>query len=105
MRKRKRNKSMSLRKAEASLQKYYDKLGISKTRKNKTSPYEIPDYSCGDHRTRYPSVGEGIGNGSKKKHNTYTGTDIVGIATMHKSNAVPVRRGTNEAIEIAEMGS
>ena len=29
--------------------------------------------------------------------------DIVGIATMHKSNAVPVMRGTNEAIEIAAM--
>jgi hypothetical protein len=101
MRKRKRNKSMSLRKAEASLQKYYDKLDISKTKVS--SPHEIPNYKC--EGTQYPSLGTGIGNGAKKTHNIYTGTDIVGIATMHKSNAVPIRRCTNEAIEIAQMGS
>ena len=33
----------------------------------------------------------------------YTGDLIVGIATMHKSNAVPVMRGTKHAEEIAKM--
>jgi hypothetical protein len=31
-----------------------------------------------------------VGNGFKKEENKYTGTLIKGIATMHKSNAVPV---------------
>ena len=44
-----------------------------------------------------------IGNGSKKESNTYTGTEIAGIATMHKSNAVPVRKDSNDAIDIANM--
>jgi hypothetical protein len=33
----------------------------------------------------------------------YTGDLIVGIATMHKSNAVPVMRGTSQAEDIAKM--
>ena len=97
----KKRKPLSLRKAEASLQKYYDKLGISKTKVS--SPHEIPSYKC--EGTQYPSLGTGIGNGAKKTHNIYTVTELVGIATRHKSNAVPISRGTNEAIEIAKMGS
>lgn len=33
----------------------------------------------------------------------YTGDLIVGVATMHKSNAVPVMRGTSQAEDIAKM--
>lgn len=46
-----------------------------------------------DHRERYPSVPMNpIDNGSCRKvePQKYTGTLIKGIATMHKSNAVPV---------------
>ena len=46
-----------------------------------------------DHRERYPSVPMNpIDNGSCRKIEPmkYTGTLIKGIATMHKSNAVPV---------------
>jgi len=96
-----KNKKSSLRKAEVALQKYYDKIGISKDKV--PSPHRVPSYKSEDKQ--YPSKGTGIGNSSKKTQNVYTGTDIVGIATMHKSNAVPIRRGTNEAIEIAQMGS
>ena len=39
---------------------------------------------------------------SKKKENVYTGTEIIGIAQLHKSNAVPVR-GKKQATEIANM--
>ena len=34
----------------------------------------------------------------------YTGDLVIGIATMHKSNAVPVMRGTEQAKEISRMG-
>lgn len=39
----------------------------------------------------------------KKEIPKYTGDLIVGIGTMHKSNAVPIMRGTKQAEEIAKM--
>ena len=43
-----------------------------------------------------------VGNGFKKEENKYTGTLITGIATLHKSNAVPVIN-KNQIEEIARM--
>ena len=42
------------------------------------------------------------GNGSKKGTKVYTGNYIKGIATMHKSNAVPITSG-EQAIEVSQM--
>jgi hypothetical protein len=39
---------------------------------------------------------------AKKEPSVYTGTEIIGIAQMHKSNAVPVR-GKKQAEEISRM--
>jgi hypothetical protein len=50
-----------------------------------------------------PSLGNGVGVATKKEATRYTGDLIVGIATMHKSNAVPVMRGTDQAKDIAAM--
>lgn len=65
------------------------------------------------HREKYPSLMEqqmksgtykpsasGMG---KKEPMKYTGDLIQGIATMHKSNAVPVMKGTDQAKDIARM--
>ena len=50
----------------------------------------MPDYKVDQsHREKYPSQAE-IGVAFKKQPNTYTGTLIKGISTLHKSNAVPV---------------
>lgn len=38
----------------------------------------------------YPSLGMGVGVAVKVEPQRYTGTLIKGIATMHKSNAVPI---------------
>lgn len=43
------------------------------------------------------------GYAPKRESQQYTGDLICGIATMHKSNAVPVMRGTKQAEEIAKM--
>lgn len=57
--------------------------------------------------TTYPSLktSDVIPGGPtpKRESQQYTGDLIVGIGTMHKSNAVPIMRGTNEAKEIASM--
>lgn len=50
---------------------------------------KMPEPYKSDHREKYKS-GDGIGVTFAKKPNEYTGTLIKGIATMHKSNAVPV---------------
>ena len=39
---------------------------------------------------------------SKKQANVYTGTEIIGISQMHKSNAVPIR-SKKAAVEVATM--
>ena len=67
-----------------------------------------------DHREKYPSLMEQAvkdgtftkmgGEGMRRKEPMkYTGDLIEGIATMHKSNAVPVMKGTNQAKDIAKM--
>ena len=43
------------------------------------------------------------GSAAKPERKVYTGDLIVGIATMHKSNLVPVMRGTSQAEDIAKM--
>ena len=50
---------------------------------------------------RYES-GDGIGVTFARKENVYTGTLIKGIATMHKSNAVPIIN-EEQAHEVARM--
>ena len=42
------------------------------------------------------------GNGSKREAKVYTGDYVKGIATMHKSNAVPITSG-EQAIEVSQM--
>ena len=57
--------------------------------------------SAENHRERYPS-GDCFGRTtSKKEENRYTGSYIKGIATMHKSNSVPV--GNADPKEFATM--
>ena len=53
----------------------------------------------------HPSLDFTFNNDSmkKKESKVYTGDFIIGIATMHKSNSVPVTRGSNMAVEIAKM--
>jgi hypothetical protein len=61
----------------------------------------MPEYNVSNHREKYPS-GDGIGVTFAKTPNTYTGDKLIGIATMHKSNSVPVF-SQEDAIEIARM--
>jgi hypothetical protein len=56
----------------------------------------------GSEQPRIPSRDTGAGNATLAPAKVYTGTKVKGIATMHKSNAVPVF-SDEEAVEISRM--
>ena len=49
-----------------------------------------------------PSLNTAGGSATKSATKVYTGTKVMGIATLHKSNAVPVFN-SEEAVEISRM--
>jgi len=65
-------------------------------------PMESVKQEANDHREKYKSVSMTTGNTHKKENMKYTGTLITGIATMHKSNAVPVLN-EQDAKDISNM--
>ena len=72
-------------------------------RTSKPKAYEPPKLRETKH---YPSLSNSIGgNGARKEPMKYTGErKLLGIATMHKSNMVPIfEDNKHEAIEIARM--
>jgi hypothetical protein len=110
-RKRKaKNKTKRLKAAEVEHEKFLQKMGVSDSQLKEKLYDEygkrkhygtIPDYS--EHQATATLSNRVAGNGAAKERNVYTGDLIVGIGTMHKSNAVPIMRGTNEAKEMAKM--
>ena len=110
-RKRKsKNKTKRLQAAEVEHEKFLQKMGVSDSqlkeklydKYGKRKHYgQIPDYS--EHQATAALSNRVAANGAAKESQKYTGDLIVGIGTMHKSNAVPIMRGTNEAKEIAAM--
>lgn len=59
------------------------------SRKESFKPY-VQEKTFRRETPDIPSLGMGIGVATKKESQKYTGTLIKGIATMHKSNAVPI---------------
>ena len=51
---------------------------------------------------QYPSRDDSIGSTARREPQQYTGTLVRGIATMHKSNAVPVI-SDEQAVDISRM--
>ena len=74
--------------------------------KTKTAFKELKVSPAFQRETKhYPSIDSGIGIATKKEAMQYTGErKLLGIATMHKSNMVPIfEDNKHEAIEIARM--
>ena len=81
------------------------------TARKKPAQYQTPDEvktyewkppASYRETTNYRSANTGVGNALAQPKKEYTGTLIKGIATMHKSNAVPVIN-QEEAESIAKM--
>lgn len=63
---------------------------------------KIPTYQFRGCEDRIPSKPDTVGVAAAVPTQTYTGTAILGIATMHKSNAVPVF-SEQDAVDITHM--
>lgn len=87
-----------LRSKGLALSQLKDKLPHNK-KGRRVGVYELPDLKV----EKSTETSDRIGNGFKRKENRYTGEEIVGIGTMHKSNSVPVLRGSSTAKDLASM--
>jgi hypothetical protein len=72
---------------------------IKSTSNQLTYKLSVP---VGRETVRHPSLNTGNGVATKALPKVYTGTNMLGIATMHKSNAVPVFN-SEAAVEISNM--
>jgi hypothetical protein len=99
-RKQKQSKSKKLQKAQAEHEKWLAKIGVGKTKAQHTN--EIPDYKTSD---TVPLGNNIAGHGPAKESMVYSGErQLLGIATMHKSNMVPVFADRKEdAKDISSM--
>lgn len=83
-----------------------NKWGVPEKSKKTTTSVELPTIAKSIKRDTGPRPASlntwNVGAVSSKSTQQYTGTAIVGISTLHKSNAVPVF-SQQEAEEIAKM--
>lgn len=82
------------------LKKKYEPKKALKPSSKVTSPTVNTTYRR--ETPHIPSLNSGLGVATKAAPKVYTGTLIKGIATMHKSNAVPILN-EQDAIDIAKM--
>jgi len=102
-RKRKTKRAPGWQKAKAEHDAWLRKMGVHPDQlktKEKSSGASIPKYS--ENRTAIPTSDRIGPIEGKRKVQEYSGDYVVGLATMHKSNIVPVGRGNN-AEDYAKM--
>ena len=100
--KRKVNKKPGHAAAQAKHDAWLKKMGVHPSQlknKEKSSGSQIPSYTV--HRA-IPTSDRITAIAGKAKANVYSGDYITGLATMHKSNTVPVGRGADPK-EFAQM--
>lgn len=73
-----------------------------KVDKSLSSSYNLRIPEGRNTTSHIKSLDSGLGSATLKPRQVYTGTMVKGIATMHKSNAVPVF-SNEDAVEISKM--
>jgi hypothetical protein len=93
------------KKEREEYQAWLDKHGVGKKTKIVNSPsfsYNL-NIPVGRSDSRHiPSLNSGEGNTNMQTKKVYTGNKMLGIGTLHKSNAVPVF-SQEEALDMAKM--
>lgn len=98
-RKRKTKRTPGWQKAEAEHNAWLRKMGVHPDQlkgKEKSSGASIPNYA--ETRFSVPTSDRIVPIAGKRKAQEYSGDYIVGLATMHKSNTVPVGRSDSPEI-------
>lgn len=96
--KTKKTKNKRLLAAQERHEKWMEEQGYNKVAKSPV--HSIPDYKS--TKPSIPLSNKICSNGTAKERKEYTGTLVKGIATMHKSNAVPITTA-EQAIEVSAM--
>jgi len=105
---KKKKPNAKLSKAQADHEAWLESMGVGKTKLptnakgERVGINEIPDYKTRDTAKLSNRV---AGHGPAKEGNTYNGERVLlGVATMHKSNMVPIFADKKEdAKDIASM--
>ena len=100
--KRKKEQRQREMQREAKIAKYNKMRAASKKIDKEFKEY-VPAETYHPDQPIYPSLKTTQCNTARPGEKYYTGDLLVGIGTLHKSNLVPVMRGTDQAIEIATM--
>ena len=88
--KRKKKRTAKQRELQASWQGLLEKWDIKPVKTKKRDQLVVKDVPYRRETPYYPSLNSGEGNTFKPKDKVYTGSAMLGIGTLHKSNAVPV---------------
>lgn len=91
-------KTAAVLEEERKTAKLLKSLGYEKGKGKSGSP--LPSYTVSE---TVPTSDLIMRVEGKRKANQYTGNEIAGIGTLHKSNSVPIRKDSNDAKEIARM--
>lgn len=89
---------------EEMLKKHSKPLFGTRTAPPKVKPAELKPLPkpVRDTGPKIPSLSSMQGSTAKAAPKVYTGTQMIGIAQMHKSNAVPVFK-KEDAVDVAQM--
>lgn len=103
---KKRKPNAKQRELQASWEEILKKYEPKKKANSVAKEQMVERYQPAPYRRptqHIPSLGiSGAGSCTKPVSKRYTGTAIIGIATLHKSNAVPVF-SQEDAVEISRM--
>lgn len=104
--KQKKSKSKRLAQAHAEHEAWLERMGVGKTKLptnaqgKRVGIHDIPDYK--EHQATATLSNRVAANGTAREGNKYTGDYIIGIATTHKSNLVPIT-SKKQAVEASQM--
>lgn len=90
---KKRKMTAKTRQLQKEWNELLEKYGVDKKPPKKTFTTLQPQKTFrrpGSDNSHIPSVDSGNGNGFLKSTNQYTGEAMIGIGTLHKSNAIPI---------------
>lgn len=99
---REREKLLWKKQQEQYKRPVISKPGVAWTPEVKKSLEETLSLKRDRLTSNIPSKDSGIGVAVKKEANTYTGSKLIGIGNLHKSNLVPVFK-EDEAKDLASM--